>query len=221
MNELTVTLVAILFPGVLLTIIYDNYTEHRPWDAFRYTLYSIVSGIITYATLQGFIFLFQFAIDLKGFMDTDWKVLSVWSVLEPKATDIINPIEIISAGFVSILIGLVAVKVTQQNIIHNLLMRFKISNKYGDSSVFTKTLDNTGDCYIRVVILDENLTVEGIISLYSDDGEKQEIKLIHATVFNTKVPEENYRADKIYISKPSGNLMIYIPTIEEDESEQE
>lgn len=52
MNELTVTLVVILFPGVMLAIIYDNYTEHKQWDSFRYILYSITFGIWAYFVLQ-------------------------------------------------------------------------------------------------------------------------------------------------------------------------
>ncbi len=36
MNTLTVSLVAIMIPGVIMALIYDTYTQHKPCDSFRY-----------------------------------------------------------------------------------------------------------------------------------------------------------------------------------------
>lgn len=221
MNELTITLVAILFPGVLLTVIHDNYTEHRPWDAFRYTLYSIVSGIITYSILQGLIFIAQFTYNIEGFKETDWYTLSVWGILESENKEKIKAIEVVSAGIIGVLLGLISVKISQQGIINNLLIKYKITNKYGETSVFIKTIEVTQDKYIRVVILDENITIDGVTQIYHDDGINQEITLCDVIAYETSSSTELFKTDILYISKPFGNLMVYTNQVEEENLEQE
>ena len=140
MNELTIVLVAILFPGVLLTVIYDNYTEHKPWDSFKYVLYSIISGIITYSILQGLVFTSQLIYNIEGFKNTDWHILSVWGILEPGNKEKISAFEVIAAGIIAIPLGLISVRLSQGNAIHNFLIKHKKMNKYGDTSVFIKSI---------------------------------------------------------------------------------
>ncbi|AEY02978.1 hypothetical protein GU3_16364 (plasmid) [Oceanimonas sp. GK1] len=220
MNELTITLVAILFPGVLLTVIHDNYTEHRPWDPFRYTLYSIVSGIITYSTLQGVIFLAQLLYNIEGFRETEWYTLSVWGILESGNKEKIKALEVVSAGLIGVILGLISVKVSQQNIIHNLLIKWNLTNKYGDTSVFVKTIEITQKEYIRVTVLDEGLTLEGVAQIYHDDGTNQEIALGDVVAYDTSSGDELFKANLLYISKPFGNLMIHTSHVEETNLEQ-
>lgn len=220
MNELTIMLVAILFPGVLLTVIYDNYTEHRPWDAFRYMLYSIISGIITYSVLQGFIFLAQFIYNIEEFKQTNWHTLSVWGILQPENKEKINAIEVVAAGLIAIILGLASVRISQGNLIHNFLIKHKITNKYGDASVFVKTIEMTQSGYVRVIVLDENLTFSGVAYLYHDNGTNIEITLTDVIAYETSTASELFRTNFLYISKPFGNLMLYTDTNNGEESEQ-
>ncbi|MGY4028443.1 hypothetical protein ACW5WQ_21275 [Aeromonas rivuli] len=209
MNELTIMLVAILFPGVLLTVIYDNYTEHKPWDAFRYMLYSIISGIITYSFLQGLIFSGQFLYNVEGFRNTDWHILSVWGILQPENKEKINAIEVVVAGLIAVALGLLSVRISQGNAIHNFLIKYKVTNKYGDSSVFVKSIEITQSEYIRVIVLDEDLTFHGVAYLYHDNGSNLEITLTDVIAYETSTANEVFRANVLYISKPFGNLLFY------------
>lgn len=80
MNALTVSLVAIMIPGVIMALIYDTYTQHKTWDSFRYILMSIVFVITTYLVMQGLISGYQFLHGIKDTRSIEWYLLSVWSV---------------------------------------------------------------------------------------------------------------------------------------------
>jgi len=208
-NELTILLVVILFPGVLLTVIYDNYAEHKPWDSFKYILYSIVSGLITYSTLQLAIFLGQFLYDIKGYSETEWFVLSVWDAIKNSKTAQITPWEILAACFTGITLGLISVKATQSKLIHSLLIKWKVTNKYGDASVYIQTIESIGNNFVNVVLLDEKITIQGIIQFYHDNGHFLEVSLHSVKVFNTETGDELYEAETLYISKAYGNILLY------------
>lgn len=220
MNELTIVLVAILFPGVLLTVIYDNYTEHKPWDSFKYVLYSIISGVITYSILQGLVFTSQLIYNIEGFKNTDWHILSVWGILEPGNKEKISAFEVIAAGIIAIPLGLISVRLSQGNAIHNFLIKHKITNKYGDTSVFIKSIEITQSEYIKLIVLDENLTFHGVAYLYHDNGTNLEITLTDVIAYETTTTTELFRANVLYISKPFGSLLLYTDITEEKEIEQ-
>jgi hypothetical protein len=209
MNELTILLVVILFPGVLLTVVYDNYAEHKPWDSFKYILYSIVSGFITYAVLQIVIFSFQFLYNIKGHENTVWYVLSVWDFVKKSPTFEIHLLEILSAGFMGIVLGLISVKITQLRIINNILIKIGVTNKYGDDSVYVKTIEDLQDDWVRVIILDENMSFEGRIHCYHDNAQLLEISLKEVIVYETSTATKLYETDLLYISKEHGKFLIY------------
>ena len=52
MNQLVVTLVVILLPGIFATAICDKIARHSQWGWFKYTLSSIILGWISYVTFQ-------------------------------------------------------------------------------------------------------------------------------------------------------------------------
>ena len=59
MNQLVVSLVVILMPGIIAAIISDKLTSHSKWDSFKFALYSLVLGVLTYAMLQIFVYLYD------------------------------------------------------------------------------------------------------------------------------------------------------------------
>ena len=211
MDELTILLVVILFPGVLLTVIYDNYAEHKPWDSFKYVLYSIAAGLIIYSTLQLAIFLVQFLYDIKGYNKTNWIILSVWDAIKNSKTTVINPWEVLAAGFTGVIIALICIKITQAKLINSLLIKWGITNKYGDDSVYIQTIEYIGNDFVSVVLLDEKITVQGLIKYYHDNGSFLELSLTEVKVFDTETSVEKFEADILYISKAYGNIMLFKP----------
>ncbi|MFA0113381.1 hypothetical protein AB4407_06750 [Vibrio sp. 10N.261.46.E11] len=211
MNELTILLVVVLFPGVLLTVIYDNYAEHKAWDSFRYVLYSIVSGLIIYGVLQFAIFSAQFLYNIKGYKETEWFILSVWETITSSKTAKINPWEILSACFTGVILGLISVRATQSKLVHSLLIKLKITNKYGDDSVYIQTIESIGNEFVTVVLLDEKFMIQGLIQYYHDNGSTLELSMTSVKVFDTETGNELYEAKSLYIAKPYGDILLYQP----------
>lgn len=52
MNQLVVTIIIILLPGIIATVICDKIVVHSKWTTFKFSLYSFVLGFVTYALLQ-------------------------------------------------------------------------------------------------------------------------------------------------------------------------
>ena len=48
MSELTIKLIIILIPGAIATLIFGKLILHKEWSSFRFVLYSILFGIVSY-----------------------------------------------------------------------------------------------------------------------------------------------------------------------------
>ncbi|MFB3945242.1 hypothetical protein ACE1V3_00215 [Aeromonas veronii bv. sobria] len=209
MDVFTVLLVILLFPGVLFVIIIDNFIEHRPWDSWKYILYSIVSGVSAYFILQLIILLLQFIYDIKGYSNTDFYYLDVWNVINGSSKRFESR-EVIASGVVSILTALLFLKIKTTSAIHDLLIKLNLSEKYGDDPVFTKVIKSTADEYVIVMILDENITLSGrVYYYYVNEVGMQELGMIDVIATDMETGEELFLANKLYVSKPQGELLIY------------
>lgn len=136
MNALTVSLFCLMIPGVFMALIYDKYTQHQKWDSFRYILMSIVFGIITYLSMQILIFSGQFLWNIRDTKSINWWVLSIWNVANQKDNIAIQPLETFIGGALAVPLGLLAVFLNKKRTIQNRLVKWGISNKYGDDNVF-------------------------------------------------------------------------------------
>ncbi|HDN9016074.1 hypothetical protein ACJ7VZ_05910 [Aeromonas salmonicida] len=217
MDVFTVLLVILLFPGVLFVIIIDNFTEHKKWDSWKYILYSIVSGIFAYFILQVFILSLQFFYDIKGVAQTNFYYLDVWNVINGSSKKF-EPIEVISSGAVAILSALFFLKIKTTSAIHNVLIALNVSEKYGDEPVFSKVVRSTSNEYVIVMIMDENISLTGMVHYYhmSEEG-MQELGMIDVEARDMRNAETIFTASKLYISKPQGQLIIYtVPPVTGD-----
>jgi len=121
MDIFTVVLVILLFPGVIFVIMVDNFTEHKPWDSWKYILYSVVSGVGAYFSLQILISLFQFLYDIKDSAATDYYMLSVWGVINGSAVKV-NFKEVIYTAIASVFLSIIFIKIKTNALIHDLLV---------------------------------------------------------------------------------------------------
>lgn len=209
MDVFTVLLVILLFPGVLFVIIIDNFTEHRKWDSWKYILYSIVSGVFSYSILQLIILISQFIYDIKGVAETSFYYLDVWNVINGSSKKF-ESIEVISSGAVAILSALFFLKIKTNSTIHNMLIALNVSEKYGDEPVFSKVIRSTSSEYVIVMVMDENIILSGMVYYYhmSEEG-MQELGMINVVATNMRDSQEIFTANKLYVSKPQGQLIIY------------
>ena len=79
MNQLFVITALILLPGVISTIIVDKITVHSKWDAFKYSLYSFVLGMFSYAIIQILFYIKDFLKNCS-FEKAQWTNLNIWNI---------------------------------------------------------------------------------------------------------------------------------------------
>jgi len=215
MNALTISLVTLMIPGVIMALIYDTYTQHKPWDSFRYILMSVVFGISTYLVMQATISSYQLITNITDTKAIQWKLLSVWSITDGEKITI-KPIEILLGGVLSIPLGLLTVYLSTKRTFHELLLRRGISNKYGDDNVFIRSVElihNRGKaCY---VLLHENsMLIHGSVFLYNENDKTQELGLQKVTILNSETGKVLWMTEFIYLSKEYGKMIVFENFIE-------
>jgi len=225
MDTLTVSLFYIMLPGVLMSLIYDKYTQHKRWDSFKYILMSIVFGILTYLCMQFIISLFQLISNVSDTKSIKWILLSIWSVNESGKVINVKPLETLFASILSVPLGLLAVFLNKKRTIHSFLLRKGISNKYGDDNVFIKSIEeitSQDDLSVYILLLDDNVMIHGNIYFYNESDKTQEIGLGDVTMFSMEDGKVTLMTGFLYISKEFGKMILFknnLP-IEEEGSEE-
>ncbi|WP_249847629.1 hypothetical protein [Aggregatibacter actinomycetemcomitans] len=208
MNELTIKIVMLLLPGIIITMLIDKFTEHKEWNNYKYSLFVISYGILSYLILQILSLLNQCAkIGYENFTLNNAEYLQVWDV----NSSINLPYnEVIASGIVSFFLGLLFVYIDHKGYLAKFLLKFNISRKYGDYGVFPQLLKDNKDQYIDITIWDKNLFIRGIVNSFHEDKELFEIYIENADVYKTSKGKATkiYTALRLSICEPYKNLII-------------
>jgi hypothetical protein len=206
MNQLMVTIIIILIPGIISTVISDKLTVHSRWDSFKYGLYSLVLGIFSYSSLQVAIYLIDI---IKSCFsnETIWNHLIVWKIIVGKQTDLPG-FEVALATLFSIPIAYITSWLVNFKFFNKIGQFFKITTKYGDENLFSYYLNAVEIDWIYVRDPEFNLTYQGRITSYSENQSIQEIVLSQVTVFRYKDSAELYSLPTIYLTKELGRFII-------------
>lgn len=80
------------------------------------------------------------------------------------------------------------------------------------------------DCCAHVLLLDEDLIINGEIIYYNESQETQELGLEMVSVYSAEDSSNLlFRTNHLYLSKPFGNMIIFkdsVPTGEPDNERQ-
>ncbi|WP_233115422.1 hypothetical protein [Aggregatibacter actinomycetemcomitans] len=208
MNELTIKIVMLLLPGIIITMLIDKFTEHKEWNNYKYSLFVISYGILSYLILQILSLLNQCAkIGYENFTLNNTEYLQVWDV----NSSINLPYnEVIASGILSFFLGLLFVYIDHKEYLAKFLLKFNISRKYGDYGVFPQLLKDNKDQYIDITIWDKNLFIRGIVNSFHEDKELFEIYIENADVYKTSKGKATkiYTALRLSICEPYKNLII-------------
>jgi hypothetical protein len=208
MDQLGVVLVVVLFPGIVATVLADKLTVHSRWRSFKYILYSLVLGVLSYALLQ----LIVYAGDIWEYACTGalkWTQLGIWKVAHD-GTMGIPPWEVVSAVFVALPLALLASACIQ----HKWLTRFgawlRITDKFGDENLYTFFLNTREVDWVYVRDPDKDLTYQGRVFSFSENDQTrtQELILYDVTTYRYKDSAELYSVPTAYLSSPMGKLII-------------
>lgn len=140
MSELTIKLIIILIPGAIATLVFGKLILHKEWSSFRFVLYSILFGIVSYLTLQ----LIINGINLCVFKDLP--ELTIWSKLNDASA--IPYKEVGFASIISIILAFTASIIENQKIINKVAGFLGVSSKFGEENLFSMFLNSKNIEYI-------------------------------------------------------------------------
>jgi len=211
MNQLVVTLIVILMPGIIANVICDKITHHSKWTAFKFSLYATVLGMISYGVLQVIYYIIDI-VNLCSFSVESWSHLDVWDASiadNPK----IPAKEVFFASLVSIPVSMMAAYLINFKFFNKLAQKIGVSSKYGDENLFSYYLNAQEIDWIYVRDKENELTYQGRIVSYSETEKMQEIVMSDVTLFDYNDSRELYSVPTVYLTKEVGKFIIEaIPT---------
>ncbi|QIM64297.1 hypothetical protein [Frederiksenia canicola] len=210
MDELSIKIIMILFPGIITTMLLDKITEHKPWDNFKYSIFIIFYGVMSYAILQlYYIATLFYEVGKVGFDMKDVKILNVWDFNNKEIKEIPYQ-EIIKAGFVSFLLGLFISYIDHKEYFSSLLLKLGLTSKYGNYSTNYQLLKLKRNDWIDVTIWDKDLFIRGIVVSINETDGFCELCIHNAEVFiiSDNGMDSIYKVDYISLSEKPDNLLI-------------
>ncbi|MDO9340449.1 MAG: hypothetical protein Q7T72_07985 [Bacteroidales bacterium] len=201
-SELTFKIVLLFIPGAITSLIVDQLTIHKEWNAFRFIVNSIVLGVVTYLFVQ--------LIYLIPCINPNHKTLDFWQ--PTNNTKIIPYLEILYASIVGVILGFIFTLGIQKKWIFKLARLLKVSSKYGDECLYYYFLNAKDLSEVYVRDHEQNLTYHGFIQAFSESNFEREIVLTNVDVYNLSDSTFLYNSDAIFLSKPKDKIwQIEIP----------
>lgn len=206
-------LIIILLPGIISTLLFKNLTLTTKWDSFKFSTYTLLLSGITYIILQ----ILKLPISL---FNSEYSTqLKVWGSL---TEDILPLGEVLIACIISIFIGLIAAYIGNKKLIFKWAERLKISNKYGNESLFFKFME--GDDVYEVYLKDikNSLVYHGYIEYFAESDTIREIVLTNVDIYNIdKLDEIKSTRSKVFLSQNlSEHWLIELPNFKTKEDEK-
>lgn len=205
MNQLVITIIVILLPGILAAVIFDKITTHSKWGSFKFGLYSLVLGIFCYSSLQ----LLYLMMDIysKLTMPDQWSWLSIWNyALTSK--DELKATEIFYSSLLSLPVALLASYTINQKLINKLARTLKVSQKFGDENLYSYYLNSKDVNWVYVRDEDQKITYQGMIFSFSEAETYQELVLSEVSVYRTEDSKFLYELPSIYLCRAIGKFTI-------------
>ena len=209
MNQLVVTLIFILLPGIVAAVIMDKLVFHPKWDSFKFILYSLLLGVLSYMALQVIYWGHDYWISCEG-KPIIWSSLNFWdTVIADKPS--INKKEIFLVTALSIPVAFFISWATNFKLLNKVAQLLRVSAKYGDENLYSYFLNAQEIDWVYIRDIENNLTYEGRVVSYSENENSQEIVLSEVKVYRYSDSVMLYDMPKIYISRDFGKLIIESP----------
>ena len=205
MSQLVVTLVVIMFPGIISAIISDKITFHQKWDSFKFSLYSLVLGVMSYVGLQAGWLLFDMY--RAGGIPTQWTWLGIWQAAL-KAESSVNSIEVFCATAFALPVALIASFCVNHKIFNKIARLLRVSTKFGDENLFSYFMGGKDVDWIYIRDKPDDLTYEGQVISFAENPSCHEMVLADVKVYRYSDSEFLYEVPFVYLCKPFGSIVI-------------
>jgi hypothetical protein len=206
MNQLVVLITVILLPGFFATIISDKVTAHSKWNPFKFGLYSLMLGVISYCLLQMTAYLWNIISAIR-FGTVSWTHLKIWSNAVSGSSDL-SAWEIFLASVYSIPVAFLASSIINFKVFPRLAKWLRLTTKYGDENLYSYYLSAKEIDWVTVRDHEKNLTYEGKVQFHSENDKIQEMVLSDVTVYRYEDSALLYSLPTIYLSREAGKFII-------------
>lgn len=212
MNSLAIAISIILLPGLVACVICDKITVHTPkWDAFKYSIYSFLFGVMSYCLLQLIDYTcYLLVIKIYKSHTINFNELKVWSIIQDEKAKIALS-EVAKATLLAPIVALIASSFVNYKLINKIAKSIKVSQKYGDENLFSFFLNAKEVDWIYVRDKGVGLTYFGRVVSHSECDHIQEIVLSEVTVHEYETSDELYSMPIIYLSRPLGSFVLEVP----------
>ena len=208
MSELLIAIVLILLPGIIATIISDKLTSHSKWDPFKFGLYALVLGVVSYVLLQILVYGYNI---LKAFSISavNWQHLNIWGSALNGGRNI-EPWELCVAFLLSVPVAFFASWLINYKLFNKLAQKLGVSNKFGDENLFSYYLNAHEIDWVYLREPARGLTYQGRIVSFSENEKIHEIVLSNVSVYGESDGSMQllYKLPTMYICKECGQLTI-------------
>lgn len=206
-SSLTVKIIVLLLPGIVAALLVEKITVHKAWGQFRFLLYSIVLGAISYAILSVVVDIYNLSVSTRYHV-----TLTFWQSLF-STTQAVNPLEVIFSVVTSILIAVLASVAITKNWVIRVARMAKFTEKYGDESLYYFSLNSPEISWVWVKLAEEGLLYEGWRESFSEDANVREILLRSVKVYRLEDSQYLYDLPAVYLSMARNKVIIEIPKL--------
>ncbi|MDP9504562.1 hypothetical protein [Pseudomonas protegens] len=205
MDQLVVTLIVILLPGIIAAIVFDKITSHTKWGSFKFVLYALVLGVVCYSCLQVLCWLGDILKAITG--PLEWSTLAIWNSALSAAVSL-KASEIFGAVLFSGPVAFLASYLVSHKTFNKLAGWLGVSYKFGDENLFSYFMNGQDVEWVYIRDREAELTYEGLVISFAENGTCHEVVLGDVKVYRYQTSEFLYSVDTIYLCKVFGSLVV-------------
>jgi hypothetical protein len=213
-SNFVLRLAVVLLPGITCALLYERLVIMKVWSQFRFSLYSLILGLLSYLTLQLVVLVWSIilfvGVHLPTFT-TYWlsvRELQFWYLIAN--TSIAWP-EVLASTLIALPLSFLLAFLENKKLLQKLASKYNISNKYGDESLFYFFLNSKAieEVYVR----DEknSLTYFGKLQSYSESEDSHELVLYNVDVYSANQVEKLYSVPYMYLCSRKTDTIIEVP----------
>lgn len=213
-TSFTIRVLIVLMPGLIAAVLVEQLTVHPKWEQFRFAVYSLILGCVTYVLYQIGINIYLWVVAYIGGTKYQLQNLSFWYCMSDTEASI-KPAELFIACCISVILGMALVGLVQHKWLHRISKRIGISDKYGDENLYTYFMNSPQTTWLWIRDRENNIIYEGLKSALSESESVCEVVLTDVRVYHAVTQEKLYEIPAIYLSYAPGTLSIEMANLEE------
>jgi len=213
MSQLVIVVIVVLLPGILAASIADKLTVHSAWDSFKFPLYALLLGVLTYSLLQLLVYgwnILVYAWNAGSAQQSQviaWTTLTIWN-LTRNGNSAISALEIVAAVVLAIPVSFIVSACVCHKVICTVGNWMHVTSKYGDENLYSYFMNRKENEWIYVRDKENNLTYEGRAGWYSEREQVHELVLHDVIVYRYEDSVRLYSVPTVYLSREIGKLII-------------